>query len=210
MLKSFFRFIAAILWALLFILLVYIIIKLLEQGKQYFISRQACTASTCQLDNDMASTQTALQTAATSTTAQAAAAAMIAQKKISSRLCSLDAFRGLAIVTMVFANSGCGKYYWIEHATWNGIHPADFIFPSFLWIMGVCIPFSLKSQFDKNIPRQDILGNILIVCSHLSSCVSLCLEHEKLTFGIFLFPLAFDQTIFRRPFNSHCSWSRYA
>lgn len=112
----------------------------------------------------MTTTQTALSTAATSTTAQAAAAAMIAQKKISSRLCSLDAFRGLAIVTMVFANSGCGKYYWLEHATWNGIHAADFIFPAFLWIMGVCIPFSLKSQFDKNIPRQDILGNILIVC----------------------------------------------
>lgn len=62
-----------------------------------------------------------------------AAAAMVAQKKISNRLCSLDAFRGLAIVTMVFANAGCGKYHWIEHATWNGIHPADFIFPSFLW-----------------------------------------------------------------------------
>lgn len=199
-----FCFITAILWALLFILLVYIVIKLLEQAKQYFISRQACTASTCQLDNDMASTQTALQTAATSTTAQAAAAAMIAQKKISSRLCSLDAFRGLAIVTMVFANSGCGKYYWIEHATWNGIHPADFIFPSFLWIMGVCIPFSLKSQFDKNIPRQDILGNILIVCSPFSRFR----VWKHLTFGFF--PLAFDQTIFRRPFDSHGSWSRHA
>lgn len=123
------------------------------------MSRLACSASTCQLDNDV----TPPTSSATAITTQTAAAAMIAQKKISSRLCSLDAFRGLAIVTMVFANAGSGKYYWIEHATWNGIHPADFIFPSFLWIMGVCIPFSLKSQFDKNIPRQDILGNILIV-----------------------------------------------
>lgn len=82
----------------------------------------------------------------------------------SNRLSSLDAFRGLAIVSMIFANSGCGKYYWIEHAPWNGIHPADFIFPSFLWIMGVCIPISLKSQFARNIPRTFMLKNILIVC----------------------------------------------
>lgn len=151
----------AILWVFLFILLLYIIIKLLERGKRYFMRRQACTTSTCQLDIDAVSS-----TGAAAATTQTAAVAMMAQKKISNRLCSLDAFRGLAIVTMVFTNTGCGKYYWIDHATWNGIHPADFIFPSFLWIMGVCIPFTLKSQFDKNIPRQDILGNILIVsCS---------------------------------------------
>lgn len=129
------------------------------------MKRQMRSASTCQLDTPTAtpSASAAAASGATATSTQTAAAAIIAQKKISSRLCSLDAFRGLAIVTMVFANAGCGKYYWIEHATWNGIHAADFIFPSFLWIMGVCIPFSLKSQFDKNIPRQEILGNILIV-----------------------------------------------
>lgn len=135
----------------MFILLLYIIIQLVQKGKTYLIRRQASTASTCQLDNDASN---AIQTAA---------ASAIAQKTTSARICSLDAFRGLAIVTMIFANSGCGKYHWLEHTSWNGIHPADFIFPAFLWIMGVCIPFSLKSQFDKNIPRPDILSNILIV-----------------------------------------------
>lgn len=85
----------------------------------------------------------------------------------SKRLCSLDAFRGLAIVAMIFANSGCGKYYWIEHASWNGIHPADFIFPSFLWIMGVCIPISLKSQFARNVPKTVMLKAILTVSTRV-------------------------------------------
>lgn len=81
----------------------------------------------------------------------------------SSRLNSLDTFRGLAIVTMIFANSGCGKYHWLEHVPWNGIHPADFIFPSFLWIMGVCIPISLKSQLRRAVPTKRILLNIFVV-----------------------------------------------
>lgn len=151
-------------------MLLYIIFLLGQQCKVYLIRRQASTASTCQLDND-------------SPAAVTTAAAVIAQKKVANRLCSLDTFRGLAIVTMIFANSGCGKYHWIEHASWNGIHPADFIFPSFLWIMGVCIPFSLKSQFDKNIPRPDILSNILIV-SRNSIYTIVVLKHLSI-FGFF-------------------------
>lgn len=130
------------------ILLAFIVYKLFQRGRQYILSRNNTTASTSQLDNE----------------ATISAVNASIHKNTSNRLCSLDAFRGLAIVTMIFANSGCGEYHWIEHATWNGIHPADFIFPSFLWIMGVCIPISLKSQFAKNIPRSEMLSNILIVC----------------------------------------------
>lgn len=86
-----------------------------------------------------------------------------AAAKSSRRISSLDTFRGLAIILMIFANSGAGKFEWFEHAIWNGIHPADFIFPSFLWIMGVCIPVSIKSQMNRNVPRNVILNNICIV-----------------------------------------------
>ncbi|XP_031628030.1 heparan-alpha-glucosaminide N-acetyltransferase [Contarinia nasturtii] len=136
----------SIILVLVFIALVYVAFTLLQSGRQYWLKRQNTTASTSQLDGD----------------ATVAAVNASIQKNTSQRLRSLDAFRGLAIVTMIFANSGCGKYHWLEHASWNGIHPADFIFPSFLWIMGVCIPISLKSQFAKNIPRSDILSNIFV------------------------------------------------
>ncbi|XP_067639037.1 heparan-alpha-glucosaminide N-acetyltransferase isoform X2 [Eurosta solidaginis] len=79
----------------------------------------------------------------------------------SRRMRSLDAFRGMAIVLMIFVNSGGGGYWWIEHATWNGLHLADIVFPSFLWIMGVCIPISLKSQVARGVQKVKICRRII-------------------------------------------------
>lgn len=81
------------------------------------------------------------------------------------RLRSLDTFRGIAIMLMIFVNSGGGDYWWIEHATWNGLHVADLVFPWFLFIMGVCIPISLRSQLGRNVPRYEILKNVAVVRS---------------------------------------------
>lgn len=72
----------------------------------------------------------------------------------------------IAIVLMIFVNNGGGHYWWIKHATWNGLHIADLVFPWFLWIMGVCIPLSMKSQLGRNIPKRTIIRNIFVVSSH--------------------------------------------
>ncbi|XP_016948278.1 heparan-alpha-glucosaminide N-acetyltransferase [Drosophila biarmipes] len=77
------------------------------------------------------------------------------------RLRSLDTFRGLSIVLMIFVNSGGGGYTWIEHAAWNGLHLADVVFPSFLWIMGVCIPLSVKSQLSRGSSKAGICLRIV-------------------------------------------------
>lgn len=79
------------------------------------------------------------------------------------RLKSLDIFRGIAIVLMIFVNSGGGHYWWIEHAVWNGLHFADLVFPWFLFIMGVCIPMSIKSQIHRQIPMREIVTKIIRV-----------------------------------------------
>lgn len=83
------------------------------------------------------------------------------------RLKSLDTFRGIAIVLMIFVNSGGGGYFWIEHATWDGLHVADVVFPWFLWSMGVCIPMSIRSQLNRNVPALTIFLNVLRVSPHL-------------------------------------------
>ncbi|XP_029728719.2 heparan-alpha-glucosaminide N-acetyltransferase [Aedes albopictus] len=91
------------------------------------------------------------------------------------RLQSLDTFRGIAIMLMIFVNSGGGHYWWIEHATWNGLHVADLVFPWFLFIMGVCIPISLRSQMSRNVPRKSILANVAVRSFKLF-CIGLCLN----------------------------------
>ncbi|XP_059060031.1 heparan-alpha-glucosaminide N-acetyltransferase [Achroia grisella] len=80
---------------------------------------------------------------------------------IQQRLRALDTFRGIAIVFMIFVNDGAGGYWWLEHATWNGLLAGDLVFPAFLWIMGVCIPLSVKSSFAKGVPRWKIVLQIV-------------------------------------------------
>lgn len=75
----------------------------------------------------------------------------------SSRLASLDAFRGLTIFGMLLVNNiPLGKYSpkQLTHAAWNqGVNIADLVFPWFLFIVGVAIPFSAASHARKGIPR---------------------------------------------------------
>jgi heparan-alpha-glucosaminide N-acetyltransferase len=73
----------------------------------------------------------------------------------------------IAIVFMIFVNDGAGGYWWLEHATWNGLAAGDLVFPAFLWIMGVCIPLSVKSAFAKGVPRWKIVMHILRVSKKL-------------------------------------------
>lgn len=81
----------------------------------------------------------------------------------------------LSIVLMIFVNSGGGGYSWIEHAAWNGLHLADIVFPSFLWIMGVCIPLSIKAQLGRGIGKGRICARIVWRAIKLFA-IGLCLN----------------------------------
>jgi len=77
------------------------------------------------------------------------------------RIRSLDTFRGITIALMIFVNDGAGGYWFLEHATWNGLQVADLVFPWFLWIMGVCIPMSIKSLEKRKVPTGVAFVQIL-------------------------------------------------
>lgn len=65
----------------------------------------------------------------------------------SKRLLSLDILRGITIAAMVLVNNpGTWEHMYtpLDHAAWNGVTPTDFIFPLFMFIMGVSMCFSLK------------------------------------------------------------------
>jgi predicted acyltransferase len=67
--------------------------------------------------------------------------------KSSSRLVSLDIFRGLTVAFMIIVNTpGSWDYVYalLRHAEWNGCTPTDLVFPFFLFIVGVSSWYSLK------------------------------------------------------------------
>ena len=75
----------------------------------------------------------------------------------SQRLISLDVFRGMTIAGMVLVNNPgtwSAIYDPLEHAAWNGITPTDYIFPFFLFIVGVAIPIALKKRIQNGITKD--------------------------------------------------------
>lgn len=72
------------------------------------------------------------------------------------RLISLDVFRGMTIAAMVLVNNPgtwSAIYGPLQHAEWHGITPTDYIFPFFLFIVGVAIPIALGKRIGEGITR---------------------------------------------------------
>uniref|UniRef100_A0ACD5XGB0 Uncharacterized protein n=1 Tax=Avena sativa TaxID=4498 RepID=A0ACD5XGB0_AVESA len=67
----------------------------------------------------------------------------------SRRVASLDVFRGLTVALMILVDGAGGEWPVIGHAPWNGCNLADFVMPSFLFIVGMAIPLSLKRIPDR-------------------------------------------------------------
>lgn len=80
------------------------------------------------------------------------------------RLLSLDVFRGVTIAGMILVNTpGNGQYVYapLEHAHWHGNTPTDWVFPSFLFIMGVSIPLALGKRIAAGANRRQLMIKIL-------------------------------------------------
>lgn len=87
------------------------------------------------------------------TNSRTAAALSVSPK----RLVSLDAFRGLTIALMILVNNpgDWGNIYApLKHAEWNGCTPTDLVFPFFLFIVGVAIPFAQAGRINRLRPGQ--------------------------------------------------------
>ena len=80
------------------------------------------------------------------------------------RLVSLDVFRGITIASMVLVNNpGTWSHVYepLRHAEWHGITPTDYIFPFFLFIVGVAITLSLGRKVESAGVGKDIYIRIL-------------------------------------------------
>jgi len=92
----------------------------------------------------------------------------------SGRLQSLDALRGFDMFWIIGGEgifhalkeaTGWGWAVWmsgmLEHVEWNGFRFYDLIFPLFLFLSGVTMPFSLTRQLEKGIPKKQIYWHVI-------------------------------------------------
>jgi predicted acyltransferase len=76
----------------------------------------------------------------------------------SSRLLSLDVFRGITIAFMILVNMpGSWSYVYapLRHSQWDGVTPTDIIFPTFLFIVGISMWYSLR-RYDFKISTRSV------------------------------------------------------
>ena len=75
------------------------------------------------------------------------------------RLVSLDVFRGMTIAGMVLVNNpGTWSqiYSPLKHAEWHGATPTDFVFPFFLFIVGIAITLALGRRVEQGGITPDV------------------------------------------------------
>jgi predicted acyltransferase len=81
----------------------------------------------------------------------------MAAEVVQNRLVSLDVFRGMTIAGMVLVNNPgtwSAIYPPLAHADWHGITPTDYIFPFFLFIVGVAIPIALGKRLEEGVTNK--------------------------------------------------------
>jgi heparan-alpha-glucosaminide N-acetyltransferase len=82
------------------------------------------------------------------------------------RLASIDAFRAITMLLMVFVNDLAiveKVPRWLEHAEEgeDRLGLADTVFPAFLFIVGLSIPFAIRAWESKGMSKGGMLGQIL-------------------------------------------------
>jgi predicted acyltransferase len=81
----------------------------------------------------------------------------------SSRLYSLDLFRGATIAAMILVNDPGNDFAYapLKHAQWSGWTPTDLIFPSFLFIVGVSLVLSFRSRIERGDSKRTLILHTL-------------------------------------------------
>src|SRR3954454_14970585 len=89
-----------------------------------------------------------------------------------SRITSIDALRGFVMFTMIFVNDLAGAprklvpdwmvHFSDRHRGGSGMTFVDLVFPAFLFIVGMSIPFALGSRLNKGEPIWKTLLHVLV------------------------------------------------
>lgn len=128
----------------------------------------------------------------------------------SDRVLSVDIFRGLTMLVMIFVNdlaSVKGLPWWTYHMRpgWNGMTYVDYVFPAFLFIVGMSIPLAVSRRLDNGRPLIREWGHVLM------RSVSLVVLGIVLANAWDAWNADAASVELRRPFGRHWrSWARFS
>ena len=83
------------------------------------------------------------------------------------RIASIDIFRALTMITMIFVNDYAGMGglpHWLHHADFDEdmLGFSDLVFPAFLFCVGMSIPFAVGARFNRGASQLQVLGHIVL------------------------------------------------
>ncbi len=91
---------------------------------------------------------------------------MINQELKSNRILSIDIMRGLTLFLMLFVNDLfiSNVPEWMVHtkADFDGMGLADWVFPGFLFMVGMSIPYAINSRMQKGLSKVQIFVHIIL------------------------------------------------
>jgi predicted acyltransferase len=99
------------------------------------------------------------------TSAEVIESPALAVSKTKERLLALDVFRGITLVFMTIVNMPGDKgltYAPLTHVRWDGWTIADLIFPFFIFIVGVAMPYSFAGRLARGDSKRKLVGHILL------------------------------------------------
>ena len=83
------------------------------------------------------------------------------------RILSIDVFRGLTILIMIFVNdlaSVKGLPWWTYHMPYgvDGLTYVDIVYPAFLFIVGMSIPIAIENRLNKGMSKIQLIKHIFV------------------------------------------------
>ncbi len=82
-------------------------------------------------------------------------------KPVSPRFLALDVLRGMTICFMIIVNTpgtGATPFPPLLHAEWHGFTPTDLVFPTFMFVVGNAMSFSMPKY--RQMGNSSVLGKI--------------------------------------------------
>lgn len=91
----------------------------------------------------------------------------ITGQQVSTRVVSIDIFRGLVMALMIFVNELAGVHglpWWNYHAKANvdAMTYVDMVFPAFLFIVGMAIPLAIKQRLKRNASMPRLWMHVIL------------------------------------------------